>query len=53
MVKIPFLESKKIKTKSFFDLRSSDKKKIIEKAVYESTKKQVKLLKECGYVFGN
>lgn len=53
MMRIPFLGNKKIKTKGFFDLRSSDKKKIIKKAVYESTKKQIKLLKEYGYVFGN
>ncbi len=53
MIKIPFLKSKKIKAKSFFDLRSADRKKIIKKAVYESTKKQVKLLKEYGYAFSN
>jgi len=51
MFRFLFGKDKKAKTTSFFDMRSSDKKKIINKAVVESTKKQVKLLKEYGYTF--
>jgi len=46
-----FKKGKKIKTTNFFDMKSADKKKIINKAALESTKKQVKLLKESGYIF--
>jgi hypothetical protein len=53
MFKLPFTKEKKIKTKGFFEMRSSEKKKIIRKAVMESTKKQIKLLKEYGYAFSS
>ena len=45
-------KGKKIRATNFFDMNSAEKKKIVNRAVVESTKKQVKLLKESGYVFG-
>jgi len=44
-------KDKKIKTRNFFDMKSEEKKKIVNKAAIESTKKQVQLLKESGYIF--
>lgn len=46
-----FEKYRRAKATSFFDMRSAEKKKIINKAVAESTKKQVKLLRENGYIF--
>ena len=45
--------NKKINAVNFFDMSSAEKKKIVNRAAIESTKKQVKLLKGYGYVFGN
>jgi len=51
-MKLPFVkEQKRTKSTNFFDLSSVEKKKIIKKAVEESTKEQVKLLKDHGYAF--
>lgn len=44
-------KQKGVKSVNFFDLSSGEKKKVIKKAVMESTEEQVKLLKEYGYVF--
>lgn len=43
--------NKRVHSTSFFDLSSRDKKKIIKKAVEESTEEQIKLLKRNGFSF--
>jgi len=53
MLEAKVKKEKKIKTANFFEMSSAEKKKIVNRAAIESTKKQVKLLKEYGYVFGN
>lgn len=50
-MKIPFLNKKLAKSTNFFELTSAEKKKIIKRAASESTKEQVKLLKEHGFAF--
>jgi hypothetical protein len=47
---LPF-SKKRANAKNFFDLKSTEKKKIIKKAVKESTEEQVKLMKKHGYAF--
>ena len=44
-------KQKRVKSINFFDLSSSEKKKIIKKAAKDSTEEQIKLLKKNGYVF--
>lgn len=51
MIRFSFMKGKKTESKNFFDLRSSEKTKIIRKAAIESTKEQVKTLKKYGYLF--
>ncbi len=51
-MQVPFLKkTKKMKATNFFDLTSGEREKIIRKAVQESTKEQVELLKKHGYAF--
>jgi len=51
-MKFNFLKkNSKLKSVNFFDLSSSVKKKVIKKAVKESTEEQVKLLRQYGYAF--
>ncbi len=55
-MKIPFIkprERKKINSVNFFELDSKDKKKVILKAVKESTAEQIRIMKENGFAFAS
>lgn len=55
-MKIPFIsdrKQKKAETVNFFKLSSQDKKKVITKAVRESTDEQIRIMKEHGFAFAS